>query len=51
MRTEKVEWRIRKYEAPDSALLFLQYLLDPAGGLEILKAMGQPLFVPCRVPI
>ena len=35
---------------PDGALLFLQYLLDPKGGLEILKSMGQPPFVPCRVP-
>jgi len=32
------------------ALLFLQYLLAADGGLEILKSMGQPPFVPCRVP-
>jgi molybdate/tungstate transport system substrate-binding protein len=35
---------------PDGSLLFLQYLLDPKGGLMILKSMGQPPFVPCRVP-
>lgn len=35
---------------PKAAVLFLQYLLDPAGGLEILKSMGQPPFIPARVP-
>jgi len=35
---------------PQGALLFLQYLLAADGGLEILKTMGQPPFVPCRVP-
>ena len=35
---------------PEGALLFLQYLLAADGGLEILKSMGQPPFVPCRVP-
>jgi molybdate/tungstate transport system substrate-binding protein len=35
---------------PEGAMLFLQYLLDADGGLEILKSMGQPPFVPCRVP-
>lgn len=34
----------------NGAVAFLQYLLDPAGGLEILKSMGQPPFVPARVP-
>ena len=34
---------------PEGAMLFLQYLLDADGGLEILKSMGQPPFVPCRV--
>jgi molybdate/tungstate transport system substrate-binding protein len=34
----------------DGAVLFLDYLLDPEGGLAILKSMGQPPFVPCRVP-
>ncbi len=32
------------------ALMFLQYLLDPQGGLKVLEEMGQPPFVPCRVP-
>ena len=35
---------------PDGALLFLAYLLDPQGGLDILNSLGQPPFVPCRVP-
>jgi molybdate/tungstate transport system substrate-binding protein len=35
---------------PAGALLFLQYLLAADNGLEILKSMGQPPFVPCRVP-
>jgi len=35
---------------PAGALLFLQYLLAADGGLEILKSMGQPPLVPCRVP-
>jgi molybdate/tungstate transport system substrate-binding protein len=35
---------------PEGALHFLQYLLDAAGGLKILESMGQPPFVPCRVP-
>jgi molybdate/tungstate transport system substrate-binding protein len=35
---------------PEGAVSFLQYLLDPAGGLKILKSMGQPPFVPARVP-
>jgi molybdate/tungstate transport system substrate-binding protein len=39
-------------EAPnrEAAIAFLRYLLDPQGGLKILKEMGQPPFVPCRVP-
>ncbi|QTA86069.1 Molybdate/tungstate-binding protein, WtpA-like [Desulfonema magnum] len=35
---------------PDAALAFLAYMLDPEGGLKVLKDMGQPPFVPCRVP-
>ena len=35
---------------PKGAILFLEYLLNPDGGLKILKEMGQPPFVPCRVP-
>ncbi len=34
---------------PEGAVLFLKYLLNPGGGLKILKDMGQPPFVPCRV--
>jgi len=35
---------------PGGAVSFLQYLLDPTGGLEILRSMGQPPFIPARVP-
>ncbi|MBW1784802.1 MAG: tungstate ABC transporter substrate-binding protein WtpA [Deltaproteobacteria bacterium] len=34
----------------EAALVFLAYLLDPKGGLKVLSDMGQPSFVPCRVP-
>jgi molybdate/tungstate transport system substrate-binding protein len=34
----------------EAAIAFLHYMLDPHGGLTILKEMGQPPFVPCRVP-
>ncbi|MBT8491242.1 MAG: tungstate ABC transporter substrate-binding protein WtpA [Deltaproteobacteria bacterium] len=34
----------------EAAIAFLAYMLDPDGGLKILKEMGQPPFVPCRVP-
>ncbi len=34
----------------EAAIAFLQYMLDPEGGLKILKEMGQPPFVPARVP-
>ncbi|MBW2569448.1 MAG: tungstate ABC transporter substrate-binding protein WtpA [Deltaproteobacteria bacterium] len=34
---------------PEGAVLFLEYLLNPDGGLKILKEMGQPPFMPCRV--
>ncbi len=39
-------------DAPNSeaAIAFLKYLLNPKGGLAILKEMGQPPFIPCRVP-
>jgi molybdate/tungstate transport system substrate-binding protein len=38
-------------DAPNSegATRFLEYLLTADGGLKVLKAMGQPPFVPCRV--
>lgn len=34
----------------EAAIAFLSYMLDPKGGLKVLKEMGQPPFVPCRVP-
>ncbi len=34
----------------EAAIAFLAYMLDPEGGLKVLKDMGQPPFVPCRVP-
>ena len=39
-------------DAPNrkAAIAFLEYLLEPSGGLRILKEMGQPPFIPCRVP-
>ena len=38
-------------EAPnrEAATAFLQYMLNPEGGLKILKEMGQPPFIPCRI--
>jgi len=41
---------IKNAENRQGAVMFLDYLLDPEGGLAILKSMGQPPFVPCRVP-
>ena len=34
----------------EGAIAFLKYMLDPQGGLKILKDQGQPPFIPCRVP-
>ena len=34
----------------DAAVAFLAYLLDPEGGLAVLDDLGQPPFVPARVP-
>jgi len=34
----------------EAAVAFLEYMLAPEGGLKILKKMGQPPFIPCRVP-
>jgi len=34
----------------EAAIAFLSYMLDPKGGLKVLKEMGQPPFIPCRVP-
>jgi molybdate/tungstate transport system substrate-binding protein len=33
-----------------AAIAFLEYMLDPQGGLKVLQEMGQPPFIPCRVP-
>ncbi|QTA81256.1 Molybdate/tungstate-binding protein [Desulfonema limicola] len=33
----------------DNAVLFMEYLLSPEHGLKILKDMGQPPLIPCRV--
>ncbi len=33
-----------------AAITFIQYMISPDGGLKILKEMGQPPFIPCRVP-
>ena len=35
---------------PEAAVRFLEYMLDPEGGLKILERLGQPPFVPARVP-
>ena len=40
---------IKSSANPEAAEAFLNYLLSPAGGLKILKDMGQPPFVPARV--
>jgi molybdate/tungstate transport system substrate-binding protein len=34
----------------EAALAFLNYMLDAEGGLKVLDRMGQPPFIPCRVP-
>ncbi|MBN1613613.1 MAG: tungstate ABC transporter substrate-binding protein WtpA [Deltaproteobacteria bacterium] len=34
----------------EAAVAFLKYMLDPKGGLKVLKDQGQPPFIPCRVP-
>ncbi len=35
---------------PEAAIAFLEFLFEPEGGLKILREMGQPPFIPCRVP-
>jgi len=35
---------------PEAAIAFLEYLMSADGGLKVLKEMGQPPFIPCRVP-
>ena len=34
----------------EAAVAFLAYLLDPEGGLAVLESLGQPPFVPARIP-
>ncbi len=34
---------------PEAAVAFLGYLMSADGGLKVLKEMGQPPFIPCRV--
>jgi molybdate/tungstate transport system substrate-binding protein len=34
----------------EAAVAFLAYMLAPDGGLKVLKEMGQPPFIPSRVP-
>jgi len=35
---------------PEAAEAFLNYMLAPQGGMKVLKEMGQPPFIPARVP-
>jgi len=35
---------------PEAAVVFMEYLLSPDGGLKILEEMGQPPFIPATVP-
>lgn len=41
---------LRDAKNKEAAEAFLEYMLDPEGGLKVLKSMGQPPFVPVRVP-
>jgi molybdate/tungstate transport system substrate-binding protein len=41
--------QIKDAPNPAGATLFLEYLLSADGGLKVLKDMGQPPFIPCRV--
>ncbi len=41
---------IKNSPNPEAAELFLAYLLSADGGLKTLESMGQPPFIPCRVP-
>lgn len=53
MKGESVTYGITLInDAPnkEAAVAFLEYMLDPKGGLKILKDQGQPPFIPCRVP-
>jgi molybdate/tungstate transport system substrate-binding protein len=39
-----------KADNKEAAEAFLAYLLDPEGGMKVLQSMGQPPFIPARVP-
>jgi molybdate/tungstate transport system substrate-binding protein len=41
--------QVKNAPNPDGATRFLEYMLAADGGLKVLKEMGQPPFVPCRV--
>lgn len=41
---------IKNCANPEAAEAFLGYMLSAEGGLKTLKEMGQPPFIPCRVP-
>ena len=41
---------IKECKNPEAAKAFLEYMLSPQGGLKTLEEMGQPPFIPCRVP-
>jgi molybdate/tungstate transport system substrate-binding protein len=41
---------LKKAPRRAAALQFMEYLLAPEGGLKVLKNLGQPPFVPGRVP-
>ena len=41
---------LKNAQNPEAAEAFMEYLMDPDGGLKTLEDMGQPPFVPCRVP-
>ena len=41
--------QVKNAPNPDGATRFLEYMLAVDGGLKVLKEMGQPPFVPCRV--
>ncbi len=41
---------IKDSKNPEAAEAFLSYLLSPEGGMKILEDMGQPPFIPARVP-
>jgi molybdate/tungstate transport system substrate-binding protein len=40
---------IKESTNKEATIAFLKYMLDPEGGLKVLKDMGQPPFIPCRI--